>query len=138
MICAIVIISRIAEACSASSAPKSTVRGCTVSSAAFIAPEQRAAMRGILRRVGDAESLAHRVVQLRGIQPHMRVRQREPMGHQPGARTQSARSVLIRRGSDRLIEQRQQRLRRSQRDSRCPTSACAKVGDPRRVGRIGA
>ena len=38
--------------------------------------EQDAAMRGVLRRVGDAETLAHRVVELRRIQPHMRVRQR--------------------------------------------------------------
>ena len=48
--------------------------------------EQGAAMRGVFRRVGDAQPLAHHVVDLRRVQPRVGVRQRQAVRHQPGAR----------------------------------------------------
>ena len=81
-------------------------------SAAFIAPNSTRRCARILRCIGDAEPLAHRVVDLRRVEPHMRVRERQPVRHQPCARhaKRQPRIVVGRRG-ERLREQRQQRLR---------------------------
>ncbi len=95
-------------------------------------------MGGILRRVSDAQALAHRVVELRGIQPDMRVSEREPMRHQAGTRgAKRQTSIVIRRGSKCLIEQRQQWLRRRQRNVALSHQGLCECGDTHGVGHVG-
>ena len=65
--------------------------------------EQRAPVRGVLRRVGDAQPLAHHVVDLRRVQPRVGVRERQAVRHQPRARdAQRQPRLVVRRGVDRL------------------------------------
>ncbi len=137
MICAIVIISRIADACSASSAPKSTLERLHRVQRRIHRAEQHAPMRRILRCIGDAKPLAHRVVDLRRVEPHMRVGQRQPMRHQPGPRdAQRLPRIVIGRRGKRLLEQRQQRKRRRQRGLAPPHQRLRECSDARRFGRV--
>ncbi len=100
--------------------------------------EQRPPMRRVLRRIGDAQPLAHHVVHLRRIQPHMRVRQRQAVRHQPGARDAQRQPRVIVRHLDRRAEQRQQRRRRHQRIVPPVHDRLCEGGDARRIGRVGA
>ncbi len=69
----------------------------------------------------------------------MRVRQRQAMRHQPGARdAQGLPRLVIGRRRDRLREQRQQRLRRGQRGVAPSHQHLREVGDLRRFRRVGA
>ncbi len=89
--------------------------------------EQRAAVGRILRRVGDAQPLADHVMDLRGVQPRVGVRQRHAVRHQPGARHGQREFVAILGLGDGGPEQRQQGRGRRQRDFPLPTRACAKA-----------
>ena len=78
--------------------------GFTASERRVHRAEQHAAMRRILGCIGDAEPLAHRIVDLRRVEPHMRVGERQPVRHQPCPRDAKrlTRIVIGRRG-ERLL-----------------------------------
>ena len=77
--------------------------------------EQGAPARGVFRRVGDAKALADDVVQLRRVEPDMRMGKCQSVRHQPRARHAQGQAGMIIRLGKRNIEQVEQRLRRRQR-----------------------
>ena len=99
--------------------------------------EQRAAMRRLLRRIGDRQTLAHDIVDLRGIEPRVRVRQRQPVRNQARARRAQRQPRRLVGGGQCCIEQRQQRFGRGQRGVAPVHQRLGEGGDTRRVRRFG-
>src|SRR5208283_801158 len=92
------------------------------------------AVRRVLRRVGDAQAQPHHVVHLRRVQPHMGVRQRQPVRDQAGAGGAQTQLFLARGGGDRRGKQRQQRLGRTQGLFRFVHQRVGEAGDGGRIG----
>ena len=114
-ICATVIISRAAEACSASSAPKSTGTGVTVSSAALIAPSSTRRRDG--SSGGSARPRRWRTT-LWICDAFSRTcvcASAQPVRAQPRPRHRQRHARVLGRRGDRLAEQRIERCRRGQR-----------------------
>ena len=86
-------------------------------------------MRRVLRCIGDAETLAHRIVDLRRVQPHMRVGERQPVRHQPRPRDAQClpRGVVGRGGKCLLRTTADSGSGEVSAASRRPISACAKA-----------
>ena len=78
--------------------------------------EQRAATRWIFRRIGKSQALPHDVVDLRRIQPCVRVRERHAVRDQAGTRDRQRQFLVIFRLGDRRSEQRQEWGGRGHRD----------------------
>ena len=104
-----------ADDVSASKAPKSTLVGCKLVERAVDRTQHRPPARGVADGVVEVRLLAQRVVQLRGVEAKLRMRQRETVGKEARA-GDAERHLLLGRGlRDRGIEQRQQRRDRRQR-----------------------
>ena len=99
--------------------------------------EQGPPVRRVLRRVGDAQPLAHHVVDLRRVQSRVRVRQGHPVRHQPGPRHAQREARVVVRHLDRFLEQLQQRLRGDQCRLPLVHDRLREGGDARRIGRVG-
>ena len=136
-ICATVIISRAAEACSASSAPKSTGTGFTVSSAALMALSSDAAARRrppADRRCRGAG--ARRCAAAPQFSRTWVCASDRPCATSPARAVQRRSCSLAGGRGDGGGEQRQQRLGRAQRRARAgSTSARAKAATARRMRR---
>ena len=96
--------------------------------------QQGAAAHRVARRVVQAQALADGVVELRRVQPHLRVGQRHAVAHQPGAGDAQRHAGIAVRGVDGPFEQRQQRRRGGQGRVAPADQGLGKGGDAVRVG----
>ena len=128
MICAIVIISRIADACSAISAPKSTATGFTASSAALIAPNSARRCAGSSGASAMPSRWRTALWICAAFSRTCVCASARPCDTSPASRdAQRQPGLVVRRRGDRLRNSGSSGSGEVSASSRRPTSACANV-----------
>ena len=99
--------------------------------------EQHAPAGGIGRRIGKAQALAHAVMQLRRVQPHMGMGEAEIVRDETRPDHQQGAFLCLIRRCERRREQGQQRLGRGQRLIMPADERLAEGADRSGIGAIG-